>query len=327
MARPGTEAAAGLGTSCTLQKSLGTLWVAPHVFEGTLQASRQALALEQTLKHAFCRQPGSAAASRAHKVPGLSPGPLPVQSRCGDGAQEGSPVVLHEPTCNGARHGRQADKQWQIAAAGGVWQRAPHSPQQKAGEPEAPLHHWPSPEREREEGWGSARAPTCRCRAGECPGARDSSGWKQICHRGMVMAAGSSPALPVLGSAGVGRGHQRTVSTQQPLACELPGCPIPSVSDSRHGDRPDIVLAVTGWTSPPFPPPPPPPSCPTPDPATADAGHAELLLGDTEGLRDGKGIFFPRYPHLPKPTQPSSPRGAGRALTLPTGLPLLWVRL
>lgn len=43
---------------------------------------------------------------------------------------------------------------------------------------------------------------------------------------GTVMAAGSSPALQVPGSTGVRRGHQRTVSTQQPLVRKLPDCPI-----------------------------------------------------------------------------------------------------
>lgn len=56
------------------------------------------------------------------------------------------------------------------------------------------------------------------------------------------MAAGSSPALPVPGSAAVRRGHQRTVSTQQPSTRKLPSCPIPSASRTRHSDRPDIVL-------------------------------------------------------------------------------------
>lgn len=63
---------------------------------------------------------------------------------------------------------------------------------------------------------------------------------------GTVMAAGSSTAPLMLGSAGLGRGHQRTVSTQQPLARKLPGCPIPSASSSHHSDRPDIVLAMMG---------------------------------------------------------------------------------
>lgn len=59
---------------------------------------------------------------------------------------------------------------------------------------------------------------------------------------GTVMAAGSSPALQVLGSTVVRRGHQRTVSTQQPLVRKLPDCPIPSVSDSHHGNCPDMSL-------------------------------------------------------------------------------------
>lgn len=122
--------------------------------------------------------------------------------------------------------------------------------------PWAPRLHRLSPGREHEGGWGSAASPTPRCRA--------SSAWElgaavlgsgSVIKRssgGTVMAAGSSPALPVPGPAWVGRGHQRTASTQQPLARKLPGCPTPSASDCRHSDCPDIALAAMGWMGPPF---------------------------------------------------------------------------
>lgn len=122
------------------------------------------------------------------------------------------------------------------------------------------------------------------------------------------MAAGSSPVLPVPGSAGVGRGHQRTVSTQQPSARKLPGCPIPSASNSRHGDRPDVVLAATGWTGPPS------------APQVAPHQTPQVLMQDVWSCCWGmprserwKRRLLPQVPPPPQPTQPSCPRGAGRA--------------
>lgn len=105
------------------------------------------------------------------------------------------------------------------------------------------LLHQPSPEREHQEDHGSAVRPGSARELGAAAGSRSVT---EHGSAGTVMAAGSSTALPVLGSAGLGRGHQRTVSTQQPLEHKLPGCPIPSVSNSHHSDRPDIVLAVMG---------------------------------------------------------------------------------
>lgn len=117
-------------------------------------------------------------------------------------------------------------------------------PPARSAMPQAPLLHQLSPEREREGTRGSAVAPTPCCRAGECPGAAAMGSGSVTEHGsgGTVMAAGSSPALPMPGSTGVGGGHQRTVSTQQPLACKLPGCPIPLASSFCHGDHPKLSL-------------------------------------------------------------------------------------
>lgn len=192
--------------------------------------------------------------------------------------------------------------------------------------PWAPWLHRPSPEREHERGWGSATSPTPHCRASSAweLGAAVLGSRSVIKHSsgGTVMAAGSSPALPVPGTTWVGRGHQRTVSTQQPLARKLPGCPTPSASNCRYSNCPDIALAAMGWMGPPLL---PPPSCPTPDPA--DTGHTEVLLWDTKGLRDGRGAFFPSYTHLPSPRSPAVPGVLEELTPLPSGLPLLWARL
>lgn len=143
---------------------------------------------------------------------------------------------------------RLSGRQWQRAAVGDIWQCAPSSPQHTARCFGA-LIHQPSPERKHQGDCGSAMVPIPCSEARECPGAGHTAGSRSVTEHGSggtVMAAGSSTALPVLGSAGLGRGHQRTASTQQPLAHKLPGCPIPSVSNSYHSDRPDIVLAVMG---------------------------------------------------------------------------------
>lgn len=114
------------------------------------------------------------------------------------------------------------------------------------------------------------------------------------------MAAGSSTALPGLGSAGLGRGHQRTVSTQQPSVRRLLGCPVPSVSDCHHSHRPDAVLAVTGGTGPPL--------------LLQDALHQalQLLLQDIYGAAPGRHQESERWkmcllPHVPSPPQPTQP--------------------
>lgn len=60
---------------------------------------RRSLTLKQILKCRISRQPGSAVAGPACSMPAQLP--LPVQSGCSNGAQEGSPSVLPELACAG----------------------------------------------------------------------------------------------------------------------------------------------------------------------------------------------------------------------------------